>query len=139
MKAKQAKRNRKWKEKQGKKQKKIEEESAPMTFSKFPGFKNQKIKEDLEGNEQPENDMSWNDIDDENNENENINGYPGPDALRNVEDEEYDDDDKGSKKKKKSGGFQSMGLTMNVLKGILKRGYKVPTPIQRKVSSIDKL
>lgn len=37
---------------------------------------------------------------------------------------------KGSKK---SGGFQSMGLNFNVLKGITKRGYKVPTPIQRKV------
>lgn len=35
-------------------------------------------------------------------------------------------------KKKKSGGFQSMGLSADVLKGILKKGYKVPTPIQRK-------
>lgn len=34
---------------------------------------------------------------------------------------------------KKSGGFQAMGLSFPVLKGILKRGYKVPTPIQRKV------
>lgn len=37
---------------------------------------------------------------------------------------------KGSKK---TGGFQSMNLTHNVLKGIIKRGYKQPTPIQRKV------
>ncbi|GFS05707.1 ATP-dependent RNA helicase DDX54-like [Elysia marginata] len=35
-------------------------------------------------------------------------------------------------KGKKSGGFQSMGLSHAVLKGILRRGYKVPTPIQRK-------
>lgn len=35
--------------------------------------------------------------------------------------------------KKSSGGFQSMGLSFNVLKGITKRGYKIPTPIQRKV------
>lgn len=34
---------------------------------------------------------------------------------------------------KKSGGFQAMGLSFPVLKGVLKRGYKVPTPIQRKV------
>ncbi|XP_067142208.1 ATP-dependent RNA helicase DDX54 [Centruroides vittatus] len=34
--------------------------------------------------------------------------------------------------KKKSGGFQSMGLSYSVLKGVLKKGYKVPTPIQRK-------
>ncbi|XP_018562547.1 ATP-dependent RNA helicase DDX54 [Anoplophora glabripennis] len=33
---------------------------------------------------------------------------------------------------KKGGGFQSMNLNFNVLKGIIKRGYKQPTPIQRK-------
>lgn len=31
-----------------------------------------------------------------------------------------------------------MGLSYPVLKGVLKRGYKVPTPIQRKVRLIDK-
>jgi len=40
---------------------------------------------------------------------------------------------KGKKGNKKSGGFQSLGLSFEVLKGIQKRGYKVPTPIQRKV------
>jgi len=35
--------------------------------------------------------------------------------------------------KKNSGGFQGMGLSFPVLKGIQKRGYKLPTPIQRKV------
>lgn len=35
--------------------------------------------------------------------------------------------------KKSSGGFQGMGLSFPVLKGIQKRGYKLPTPIQRKV------
>ncbi|XP_014232245.1 ATP-dependent RNA helicase DDX54 [Trichogramma pretiosum] len=39
---------------------------------------------------------------------------------------------KGKSASNKSGGFQSMGLSHPVLKGILKRGYKVPTPIQRK-------
>lgn len=37
-----------------------------------------------------------------------------------------------NKKKKKSGGFQSMGLSYPVYKGIMKKGYNVPTPIQRK-------
>ncbi|KAM9973425.1 hypothetical protein ACTFIW_010514 [Dictyostelium discoideum] len=37
-----------------------------------------------------------------------------------------------SKKKKKTGGFQSMDLTKNLLKAILKKGFNVPTPIQRK-------
>ena len=37
-----------------------------------------------------------------------------------------------TKKNKKSGGFQSMGLSHNILKGVLKKGYRIPTPIQRK-------
>ncbi|XP_034565508.1 ATP-dependent RNA helicase DDX54 [Notolabrus celidotus] len=37
-----------------------------------------------------------------------------------------------NKKKKKSGGFQSMGLSYPVYKGVMKKGYKVPTPIQRR-------
>lgn len=37
------------------------------------------------------------------------------------------------KKKKGSGAFQSMGLSFPIIKGITKRGYKQPTPIQRKV------
>lgn len=35
--------------------------------------------------------------------------------------------------KNKSGGFQALGLSHNILKGIQKKGYKQPTPIQRKV------
>ncbi|XP_052899580.1 ATP-dependent RNA helicase DDX54 [Anopheles moucheti] len=46
---------------------------------------------------------------------------------------DYDDEEDGGKKgKKKSGGFQAMGLGAPILKGILKMGYKIPTPIQRK-------
>lgn len=37
-----------------------------------------------------------------------------------------------NRKNKKSGGFQSMGLSHGVFKGIFRRGYKIPTPIQRK-------
>merc|ERR1712133_23736 len=37
-----------------------------------------------------------------------------------------------NRKKKKSGGFQSMGLDQQVFRGVIKKGYKVPTPIQRK-------
>lgn len=33
----------------------------------------------------------------------------------------------------RGGGFQCLGLSFEVLKGVKKRGYKVPTPIQRKV------
>ena len=41
---------------------------------------------------------------------------------------------KVNKKTKKSGGFQSMGLSQPILNGIKRKGYQVPTPIQRKVS-----
>ena len=37
-----------------------------------------------------------------------------------------------NRKHKKSGGFQSMGLSHGIFKGIFRRGYKIPTPIQRK-------
>lgn len=37
-----------------------------------------------------------------------------------------------NKIKKKSGGFHSFGLSASIIKGIKKKGYKVPTPIQRK-------
>ncbi len=45
-----------------------------------------------------------------------------------------EDGGRGEAKKKagKSGGFQSMGLSAGILGGIMKMGYKVPTPIQRK-------
>lgn len=36
------------------------------------------------------------------------------------------------KKKGKSGGFESLNLGPNVFNAIKKKGYKVPTPIQRK-------
>lgn len=41
-----------------------------------------------------------------------------------------------NRKKKKSGGFQSMGLSYNIYRGVMKCGYKVPTPIQRKVINL---
>jgi hypothetical protein len=38
-----------------------------------------------------------------------------------------------NRKGSKTGGFQSMGLSPNVFKAITHKGYKIPTPIQRKV------
>lgn len=66
----------------------------------------------------------------------NLVGFADPSA---VSDNDEDNEIASIKKKvsKKSGGFQSMALSFPVLKGILKRGYKIPTPIQRKV--IDEL
>ncbi|RTG89226.1 ATP-dependent RNA helicase DDX54/DBP10 [Schistosoma bovis] len=37
-----------------------------------------------------------------------------------------------NRKNRKSGGFQSMGLSAATFNGIMKKGYKIPTPIQRK-------
>ncbi|KAM9990286.1 hypothetical protein ACTFIY_006340 [Dictyostelium cf. discoideum] len=42
------------------------------------------------------------------------------------------EEETNTKKKKKTGGFQSMDLNKNLLKAILKKGFNVPTPIQRK-------
>ncbi|XP_049870083.1 ATP-dependent RNA helicase DDX54 [Pectinophora gossypiella] len=56
---------------------------------------------------------------------------PGFEAPAEVATEENESQTQ-KKKKKASGGFQSMGLSFPILKGITKRGYKQPTPIQRK-------
>ncbi|KAK7841174.1 putative dead-box atp-dependent rna helicase 29 [Quercus suber] len=40
------------------------------------------------------------------------------------------------KKKAKSGGFESLNLSPDVYRGIKRKGYKVPTPIQRKTMPI---
>ncbi|KAI8004633.1 putative DEAD-box ATP-dependent RNA helicase 29 [Camellia lanceoleosa] len=40
------------------------------------------------------------------------------------------------KKKAKSGGFESMNLSPNVFRGVKRKGYRVPTPIQRKTMPI---
>lgn len=56
------------------------------------------------------------------------------DISENVDNTGYGE--KRKDKAKKGGGFQSMGLSFQILKGITKKGYKVPTPIQRKVYDI---
>ena len=45
-----------------------------------------------------------------------------------------DEDNENDKKKAKAkkGSFEAMGLSQSTVKAIKKRGYKVPTPIQRK-------
>lgn len=59
--------------------------------------------------------------------------FPAPsDCLSDVEPDTRELVRAQNKKKKKSGGFQSMGLSYPVYKGVMKKGYKVPTPIQRK-------
>lgn len=61
-----------------------------------------------------------------------VPGFADPNKTVEISGE--NDDAPKKKSGKKSGGFQSMNLSFNVLKGIAKRGYKQPTPIQRKVS-----
>ena len=39
-------------------------------------------------------------------------------------------------KKAKAGSFQALNLDKNVLSGIFRMGYKVPTPVQRKALPI---
>lgn len=67
----------------------------------------------------------------QNNQNDELPGFENSEQI--AEDgEEFDKKPKKSGSKK-GGGFQAMGLSYPVLKGIIKRGYKIPTPIQRKV------
>ena len=58
---------------------------------------------------------------------DDLPGFSMPDGY-----EEEDGGRVARKSKSKGGGFQAMGLTYPILKGITKRGYKIPTPIQRK-------
>src|SRR5271154_6328907 len=75
--------------------------------------------------------------------------YHAPAETVNLLPDAYDDDDetliagqqaaanrKSSNLKgrtvKKGGGFQALGLNANLLKAITRKGYSVPTPIQRK-------
>ncbi|MGH0183819.1 UNVERIFIED_CONTAM: hypothetical protein FKN15_012676 [Acipenser sinensis] len=61
-----------------------------------------------------------------------VPGFPTADCLSDVEPDTRELVRAQNKKKKKSGGFQSMGLGYPVYKGVMKKGYKVPTPIQRR-------
>lgn len=54
-------------------------------------------------------------------------GFDLPDPLRSIDD--YNQKFKPTKSK---GGFLAMGLSFAISKGITKRGYKIPTPVQRK-------
>lgn len=54
-------------------------------------------------------------------------GFALPDPLKNIDD--YNQKFKSGKSK---GGFLAMGLSFAITKGITKRGYKIPTPVQRK-------
>lgn len=58
--------------------------------------------------------------------------FPTSECMSDVEPDTRELVRAQNKKKKKSGGFQSMGLSYPVYKGVMKKGYKVPTPIQRK-------
>ncbi|XP_078584586.1 ATP-dependent RNA helicase DDX54-like [Branchiostoma floridae x Branchiostoma japonicum] len=58
--------------------------------------------------------------------------FPSTDTTSDVEPDMRQLVTAQNKKKKKSGGFQSMGLSHGIFKGVMKKGYKVPTPIQRK-------
>ncbi|KAJ2383150.1 ATP-dependent RNA helicase dbp10, partial [Coemansia sp. RSA 2603] len=63
-----------------------------------------------------------------------------PSDVANAEDMSDDSDEESiqrslvahNRKKKKSGGFQSMGLHPPLFRAIMNKGFKVPTPIQRK-------
>ncbi|XP_044304899.1 ATP-dependent RNA helicase DDX54 [Varanus komodoensis] len=61
-----------------------------------------------------------------------VSAFPASECASDVELDTHEMVRAQNKKKKKSGGFQSMGLSYPIFKGIMKKGYKIPTPIQRK-------
>nr|XP_060641416.1 ATP-dependent RNA helicase DDX54 [Anolis sagrei ordinatus] len=61
-----------------------------------------------------------------------VSVFPESEGASDVEPDTQEMVRAQNKKKKKSGGFQSMGLSYPVFKGVMKKGYKIPTPIQRK-------
>ncbi|XP_062999970.1 ATP-dependent RNA helicase DDX54 [Elgaria multicarinata webbii] len=61
-----------------------------------------------------------------------VSAFPASDCASDIELDTQEMVRAQNKKKKKSGGFQSMGLSYPVFKGVMKKGYKIPTPIQRK-------
>lgn len=81
---------------------------------------------------------------DGNDDNEDEDEDENEDDDEEEEDEDEDEDEEeekreiskslkvANKKHKKSGGFQSMGLSYPIYSGIIQKGYKIPTPIQRK-------
>lgn len=57
---------------------------------------------------------------------------PGFGLPSNIDRSEDKNEFAVKKQKTKVGQFQGMGLSYPVIKGITKRGYKIPTPVQRK-------
>lgn len=65
-----------------------------------------------------------------------IDDLPGFSSVPADDEDDHDEAIKKSSKAKKGGGFQAMGLSPPTIKGIQKRGYKIPTPIQRRTIPI---
>jgi len=64
-----------------------------------------------------------------------MSGYDDIDDINDINDyNDYNDnnDNKPNNKKEKQGSFQSMGLNRELLNGLNRMGYKIPTPVQRK-------
>lgn len=57
---------------------------------------------------------------------------PGFGLPSNIDRSEDKNEFSVKKQKTKVGQFQGMGLSYPIIKGITKRGYKIPTPVQRK-------
>lgn len=74
--------------------------------------------------------------DDEEEADEGVELFPGTVSFPGGAEEEdsggEEDDGPRKKSKGKTGGFQSMGLSPPVYRSVMRKGYRVPTPIQRR-------
>ena len=66
---------------------------------------------------------------------DNTVAFPGAEDGEDDDENDGADGDDGPRKPKgkgKTGGFQSMGLSPYIYRSVMRKGYRVPTPIQRK-------
>ncbi|KAJ1915193.1 ATP-dependent RNA helicase dbp10 [Mycoemilia scoparia] len=106
-----------------------EEKEAQSTLKKYGKKDISSINKQLKSIEKLENEGN-----DDNNEEDGDEESDGNDSESNDEERDmiHRKIQAQNRKSKKSGGFQSMGLMPNLFKAVLHKGFKVPTPIQRK-------
>ncbi|OUM70167.1 hypothetical protein PIROE2DRAFT_37661 [Piromyces sp. E2] len=102
------------------------------------------ISEPFSDNSDNEQENVDNNVNNDDDISDNYDDSEDEDENEDSDDDEDDSEDEeierklreANRKHKKSGGFQSMGLSSFVYKAIIHKGYKVPTPIQRKTIPI---
>ncbi|KAI9197350.1 uncharacterized protein BJ171DRAFT_222961, partial [Polychytrium aggregatum] len=118
-------------------------EEVPMQQDSGEGFDDASDDSALDDDDDGEHGEGPDQFDDEAGKGNDDSGSESYDDDDDDDDDDNDDDDDekreiaqqviaSNRKHKKSGGFQSMGLSFPIYQAVLHKGFKVPTPIQRK-------